>query len=417
MKYSPEITLLAKQWKEQCSYQLPRLGTWAKRTVESLPWNERDACGWRDLVVYPDGKKEWQYPRSNSAERVKAFLWLSEVLNDESYEIIAKRYAQAMTNDPIRGIYQGSEKEGNGMVWYWRDIGIYMTNYTMRVPDGFIPLYHRTKNSNFERIVLLSGEALLRNQVSTGLLMEGWKPTQSRAILSSATIASSDGWLSFEKINSRVGYACIAYARLYQFTQDNRYLIALEKLAMAIEERIQKDGSIAQELFVHTTKNYNGEVKGHFLYYILNGVSQASLICPQMRSLKSIALQMGEYLCNWYDIYGHFPYGKPDGNVPQEEMIWRSSVFDPIVGFACLAQISNNSRYVKIAYELAIKAFSQIIDNGSDLDLDGGVAVYCKSGFDIQMILGGYFHFWTILGIQAVMEMEKKMILSLEKDF
>src|SRR4051812_16814516 len=64
---------------------LPRLAAWARRTVHALPASEARAAGYRDLLPSDSEKDfEWYFPRSNAAERIEAFLYLSHCLNDSS---------------------------------------------------------------------------------------------------------------------------------------------------------------------------------------------------------------------------------------------------------------------------------------------------------------------------------------------
>ncbi len=69
-----------------------------------------------------------------------------------------------MIDDPVRGIYQGDEDDGRGMVWYWRDVGVYVTNYTIRVPGAMLALAKETENPRYREIADCPAKQLLKSQ-------------------------------------------------------------------------------------------------------------------------------------------------------------------------------------------------------------------------------------------------------------
>ena len=103
---------------------LPRIAQWSLRTRSALPESPLPQSGYRDLY-FDDSERgyHWEHPRSNSAERISAYLALYRALGDDACREAAVGYADAML-DPVYGIYRGPEADCVGQVWYWRDMEI-----------------------------------------------------------------------------------------------------------------------------------------------------------------------------------------------------------------------------------------------------------------------------------------------------
>ncbi len=381
---------------------LPRLGAWSLRTITALQDAERLAPGYRDLIVAADGSRKWLYPRANAAERIAAWLWLGAELRDPAMLTAARHFGEAMTNDPARGIYQGPEEDGLGSVWYWRDSGLYMTNYTMRVPDGFLPLAAHSGETIYRNMAILAGDQLRRSQhPATGIPREGWLPRHPKPGAAPPTGECLANWLSPVKINSRVGYATLAFAKLYHATGDAAYASALERLAAGLSRYQNPDGSFPQDLRIDRFAPFSPVVKGHFLYYILNGTAQAACLCPEVPELATISTRLGLLLAGWFRHTGALPYGQPHGEPPQEADAWRSATPDAIAGFAWLAKLTGDPSYRHLACRLAVQTLLTTIDAPDDPDVHGAIPITSATA-DSGWTAGGHFHFWTILGLEAL---------------
>ena len=78
---------------------LPRIAQWSLRTRNALPESPLPQSGYRDLY-FDDSERgyHWEHPRSNSAERISAYLALSRALADDACREAAVGYADAMVS-------------------------------------------------------------------------------------------------------------------------------------------------------------------------------------------------------------------------------------------------------------------------------------------------------------------------------
>lgn len=384
---------------------LPAIAGWTKRTIEALPSELCQAAGYRDLYPDAEGRFTWHFPHSNCAERIEVYLWLADYLCDASFLRCAEHYAQAMMNDPYQGIYQGPEEEGVGLVWYWRDCGLYMTNYAMRVPSAFLSLAARLSRPEYRRIAELAGRQLLRSQRSTGILREGWAPRELPAGLPRLSQEQQALWLSDVKINSRIGYVCSAFADLWKRTGDLRYLDALKHFAESFEKYQNPDGSFPEDIRTDRIESFSPAKKGHFHHYILAGVARAAAVLPELPVLRRISERLGHFLLMQYRQSGSTPYGNIYSENPAEEIIWRSHTPDSIAGLVWTGQITGDPAYREAASRIALQAVMGAFCTPELPDLHGGIPVWLHpSAGKATPALGGFFHFWFLLGLKALAE-------------
>lgn len=396
----------AEQWLWQILPQaLPHIAAWTRRTIEALPPEFSKAPGYRDLYPDADGRFIWHFPHSNCAERIEAYLWLADYLHDDSYERCAEHYAHAMMDDPYWGIYQGPEEEGVGLVWYWRDSGLYMTNYAMRVPSAFLQLASRYRRPEYRRIAELVGRQLIRSQRPTGILREGWAPRELPAGMPRLAPQEQAKWLSDVKINSRIGYVCVAFADLWKATGEKCYLDALNHFAEPFERYQNPDGSFPEDIRTDCIEAFSPIKKGHFHHYILAGVARAATLVPEQPALKRIAERLGHFLLLQYRQSGSTPYGNIYSDSPAEEIIWRTHTPDSIPGLVWTAAITGDPAYREAASRIALQAVLSAFHAPDRPDLHGGIPVWLHpSAGKATPALGGFFHFWTILGLRALAE-------------
>lgn len=384
---------------------LPRLAQWTRRSVDALPSHESSAPGYRDLVPSEDGEICWCHPRSNAAERIEVYLWLARRLKDATFGELAVRYANAMADDPVRGIYRGDEQDGVGQVWYWNDSGLYMTNYTIRVPPAFLELARATGNNRYRELAELSGRQLLVSQQSTGILREGWHP--ETPVPGSPTIdrAVRDRWLSSIKINVRVGYVVRAFAELWLTTKDDIYLSALNRFVETFETYQNADGSFPQDIRTDRIGVHSPLVKGHFMHYVLNGFALAAAArLPGVPSLARVAERLAQFLLRQYRQCGGMLYGNVWIDEPAERFFWRTAMPDAIAGLAWLGQITGRAVYREAACRIALSAILSSFDCPDLPDLHGGVPSWPHPDDTQLPSIDGYGHFWTLLGIKALEE-------------
>jgi len=383
---------------------LSKLATWAKRTVQVLPSEDQSsAAGYRDLIPTPDDKSyTWSFPRSNAAERIEAYLWLSDRLKDPSLEQLAIRYADCMVDDPVRGIYQGDEEDGVGQVWYWRDLGAYVTNYTIRVPSAMLILARRTGNAKYTRAAELCGKQLLHSQqTQTGILREGWWPRKDAPGYSPDTKTKSF-WISNVKINSRVGYVARAFADMAEATDSTAYRDAISMLLDGLEGYQNPDGSFPGDIRCDRIEVQDPTIKGHFMGYILNGVARAACTMPNEPRLQKLAVRLGDFLVRRFRQIGALPYGDMHSNSEGEKYVWRSANPDSIFGFAWLTKLTGNPVYREVACRIAVDTLLKTLDCPKTPDLHGGIPIWPNPNTHSLPEFDGYMHFWTILGLQAL---------------
>ena len=383
---------------------LPRLAAWAQRTVDVLPKGDSSA-GYRDLL--PDEQQRhsvWQFPRSNAAERIEAFLWLSKRTGDSCFAGLAMRYARAMVDDPLRGIYQGDEEDGIGQVWYWRDLGAYATNYTIRVPSALLALARESGESRFNKIADLCGRQLIHSQqIQTGILREGWWP-QHPPKEYVQDVRTKSFWISPVKINSRVGYVTRAFADLYVATQQTRYHDALMLAVEGLEHYQNADGSFPADIRCDRYEVQDPTIKGHFMTYILNGCARAACLMPKEPRLAAIAVRLGQFLLRRFRQPGCLPYGDMNSNSIGEQYVWRSANPDSIFGLAWLSKLTGDPVYREVAARIALDTLLKVLDCPENPDLHGGIPIWPNPDTHNIPEFDGYHHFWTLLGLAALEE-------------
>ena len=384
--------------------RLPQLGAWCLRTIAALPDNRQMSAGFRDLRYSSVGIRQWFYPRSNAAERITVYLKLAAVLHDLRYFDAAVHYADAML-DPVYGIYDGPEEYGKGQVYYWRDCGMYMTNYTMRVPPAMFQLYDATGQEKYRRAALLSGEALLRFQRENGVLCEGFMPRHPVDCSAPCDPDETADWLTDYKINSRIGWAVYAFAELYRRTRDDRYARALEKLSYALYRYQYEDGSFPADLALRHYKPITPQVKNHYLGYILNGAAAALQLAPEVPYLRQVTLKLGEYVFSHYRRSWGWPYGNVDTDCPEEEVLWHSASADVSSGLVLLSRISGDPAFAECAAKMLTMTLLNTIDMPENPDVDGAIPIWCRRGRGrCPPSLDGYYHFYTVLGLMQLLE-------------
>ncbi len=392
---------------------LPEMARWAAQTVYAVDHadtNDVDVddpqkcAGYRDLEYAEDGTYQWEFPRSNSSERISAFLWLSKRLNEPTYRDVAIRYAKAMTDDPVRGIYQGDEEDGLGQVWYWRDVGVYVTNYTIRVTPAFLELADETGEVHFQKIAELAGKQLIiSQQKETGILREGWTPRLPEdPTLAARQKELSRMYISDHKINSRVGYATLPLVQMHLHTGEQIYRDALAHFLEGMERYQNPDGSFPEDIATQRFEVIGPQTKGHFHHYILNGTAKAACLFPQEPALTRLAERVGWYLAMQHTKLGSVIYGDLDSVTPTEGPYWHSSVHDGIVGLAWLSKLTNKPFYREIACRIALQALLRTWQCPDNPDLHGAIPHWILKNNRPLPSFTGHFHFMTILGLQAL---------------
>jgi hypothetical protein len=384
---------------------LPRLAAWAEQTVRALPAAESSLPGYRDLEVRPDQQGfVWKYPRSNSAERIQGLLWLNKKLGDDRYRQSALRYAHTLIDDPLRGIYQGDEEDGRGQVWYWRDVGVYVTNYTIRVPAAMLALSEVTGDENYLKIAELSGRQLAHSQrPETGIPREGWWPrSPPKSIDVDPEIRKI--YVSPFKINSRVGFAALPFAQLYVKTERTIYRDALLQLLAGLEHYQRPDGAFPADIRIDRFEVLDPLMKGHYMTYILNGLARASALMPAEAGLLRIAERLGEFLVSRFREANMLPYGDLSSDYEPERYVWHSSNPDAVYGFAWLSKRTGNPMYREIACRIALNTLLNVLDYPDEPDLHGGVPIWPSQHLGRLPEFNSHHHFWTILGLQALEE-------------
>lgn len=371
-------------------------GKWCLQTQTALPPSDLPQSGYRDLYFDNPERYHWEHPRSNSAERITVYLKLYHKLGDDRYLQAAIKYADAMF-DPAFGIYDGPDERGRGQVWYWRDNGSYMTNYTMRVPPAFWELYEETKCEKYKHGALAAGEALLYAQQDTGILLEGFLPANFEELnLAKFDHKAHPEYVTNYKINSRVGYAVYAFALLYQKTGDTRYRQAMDKLIAGLKQFQYPDGSFPCDLATNNFQAVTPLVKNHFLSYILNGLGAAMRIIDD-RELKLLATKLADYAVKQIFRSGSWPYGSIDNFLPAEALVWQTAGADIAWGLGNMAKATGDQRCLQAADRILLTALGNqaVSDNP---DLDGAFAIWLNGEPQLPA-LGGYFHFFTMLAL------------------
>lgn len=399
------LDMLERTVAEWSAAYLPALGKAAARTMTALPGGKPSieaGNGFRDFMVDAHGERKWLFPRSHAGERITVFRWLASELNDPQFASLATGYADGMVDDPDRGIYQGPEEDGRGMVWYWRDCGMYMTNYTMRLPRPLLEL-SKSSNDKYARAALLCGEQLIRSQRPTGILRDGWAasnpkpglgcPPDMRPIFLRDTI-----------INTRVGHVASAYACLFRYTGDRRYRACLDLLLKGLGQYQNEDGSFPTDIRSDRIEVTDPLRKGHFMYYILNGFADAMIDLPDNMDMRRMAVRLADFIVARYRICGVCQYGDPlDVAGNPEPDAWPMASADPVYGLAALAKITGNIEYRVVALRLAMQAMSAVMLN-DDPELYGWYPVYLSRPDKVipgkrTLVVGGHYHFNLLLGI------------------
>lgn len=376
---------------------LPRAGDWALRTIEALPGEERESFGWRDYLHL----RSWKHPRSNAAERIEVYLWLAKRLDDTRFREAALHAGHALLDDPVRGIYRGSEEDGQGMVWYWRDVGLYMTNYTMRVPPAFLRLARATGDKRFRDAALLCGEQLLHSQAPTGILRAGWYPKEPQdAATPLISPHALDHWLPKDRINIRFAHVARAYAELFQSTGDSRYANALDRLSHALETLIHPDGSLPSDVRVSILEPADSALKGHFLYYVLNGLVGAKRCFPSGSPFDAVLDRLSSFILGRADHQWSAPFGDLTSTSSPLANRQRGSA-DPAYGFAYRAHIGGDTRYRIAALQLVVAALLRCCDAPEAPDRHGGLVV-SSGDSPPEFYIDGHTHFWLLMGIRAL---------------
>lgn len=403
------IQSLERTFAEWSALYLPALARGAARSIKALPGGKASVAygnGYRDLLIDGHGQRIWIFPRSHAGERITVFRWLGEELDDLTYAELACDYAGVMVDDSDRGIYQGPEEEGRGMVWYWRDCGLYMTNYTMRLPRPLLELStHR--DDKYARAALLCGEQLLRSQRATGILRDGWAPQDPKPGLE-CPAHLKPVFLRDTVINSRVGHVASAYACLFRYTGDARYARAVDRLLHGLSLYQHDDGSFPTDIHSDRIEVFDPARKGHFMYYILNGFAEALLDMPAHNVLRKMAVKLADFICARFAICGACLYGDPLDvrGVAVEPNAWPMSSADPAYGLALLARITGREQYRRVALRLVLQAIGCVLLD-DDRETYGIFPVYLSRPDKENPGLwttnfGGHYHFNLLLGMRGL---------------
>ena len=367
---------------------------WCLRSIAGAP---EGSPGYRDLYWDAEaGSFRWYFPWSNSAERIEALLWAGRALDRPDAIEAALRYATTMAASR-RGIASHTGTMADGMVWYWRESGSYMTNYTMRVPPAFLEAALFWKHPAFEGLAILAGEALLRFQQSSGMLACGWYEGGAHRDITPYSI------------NSRVIYAVWTFAALFVHTGESRWHNALERFVDSLIPLQNADGSFPAE-FSTTGERYPSRFpKGHYHSYALYGLARASLLLPGEERLRKLALSLGEHLLQEDLLLGGNVYGNMMTDGDGERAVWRSVTPDFAAGYAWLHRLTGDPRFLQAARRTLVNAFLRQFGPEAPEPLRGGVPVWTAGHGAAIPAFGGFYNFWLLLaakgmddGVQAI---------------
>jgi hypothetical protein len=285
-----------------------------------------------------------------------------------------------------------------------------MTNYTMRIPPAMLELYKKSGNEKYQKAALLSAEQLLlcQKKAGTGIPIDGWIPTKHiEGVEFDPEKAKSH--VRIKIINSRIGYIALTFASMYKATNSIKYKQALEYFITDFQKYQNSDGSFPQDLHTDKIEVYSETVKGHFHSYILNGITKAAILMPEMAVLREIAVKLGDYIVHQNrQCWGH-PYinihNEPQG---AESGIWHSSSPEIIAGLAWLTKLTGNKTYLQVAKLTAIDALLRVFDCPEEPNLHGAFPLWLNKNIDHNQqtgpYIGGWFHFGLILGIKVIEE-------------
>ena len=354
-----------------------------------------------------DGTVNWQYPRSNSPERAVAFRWLGRTLNDDRYLQLGCEYARRLMADPVRGIYQNEDQRVRGGVWYWRDVGLYMTNYTMRVPPAFLHLSEQTGDETFREMAILSGQFMLNMMGPVGIPEAGCVAEDKAAAPLDA--ADLERWLPANRINSRVGYATWTFAALANATGDGAYAEACDRLLRALARLQHDDGGFGQDWRTDRLEELDPTIKQHFLAYMIYGLARTCQCMPDSEPARTVTGKLSAFLMDRARRCGGLCYGDWFDDPPAgPEGLWRATTPDATPGLAVAARVLNDPSLLDMAKRIAAQHLSRSLDCPDRPDLHGAVPIYLRRDVT-RPYCGGHFHFWLILGLMEIEASERAL--------
>lgn len=270
--------------------------------------------GFREIVFYRDGTFLWN-PASRAANEsalIEAYLALEKWSGLGCWLEAARRYADALIDQPEWGIYQGQEAEAVGMVANARGLGTYSNMVGMKLPRPFWMLWQRTGDSKYRTWAEKSGRALLRHANALGIPAAGFAP--------------GHGVVRGGPIGCRIGFALGTLAFLGSSVGMADAWPVHDRMVDTLERLQNPDGSFPQTFDSATGCVVDPSVKNHFFGYVLEGMTQSLATRPNSR-LQQMAERLAEFVLVQLDYFGSVPYCASAENTNLTD---RAALFFPV---------------------------------------------------------------------------------------
>lgn len=369
---------------------LGEVAHWLVSTVTSTP---DEAPGYRDLYWEREaGTYRWFHPWSNSAERIEALLWADQFLQTPGAKDAAYRYADRMCRDSARGICLDENHPAHGMVAYWNECGSWMTNYTMRVPVGFLLASEVFGEQRFADVARAAGEALLRFQIPNGMLPCGFS-------------ADAHPSVTLDSINSRVFYALDAFSCLHARLGERKWRDAHERLLEAALHHQRADGSFPEQVMLASSTGDSSSCKGHFHAYTLLGAARSLARDPANDRLHEMASNLAEFCARRIEEFGFHVFGDHLSESDSENRVWRSRTHEIAAGFACLGSVTENLKWTDLATKEVTHALQSRSDGTDCAFAAGAIPTYVLGpAGEEPPAYGGFYSVWILLAASVIEE-------------
>lgn len=328
--------------REQVTGSLEGVASWLEASTEAVRGS--GSCH-RIAGYFSTGEVQWLYPHSNTGETISAWLDLADLLDRPEYVDNAITYAARVTQDPIRGIYQGESKEARGLAWYWTDAGTYSGLYSMRMPFHLARIAHITKDQGTLDLCDEIGRTLRHRQLASGIVSAAWSP--------------QTGWLREDRVGCRYVYAVAAFATLHRITGDTTYRDSYERAVEALLVMQNADGSFFQHYDAETAQPHATErsIKPFFFGYIFNAIAEAYDTTFDARLLEA-ARRLADYLASLYYYRHQVPYCIGAEMLAADRTEANAAVYDSANGLLWLHEKTGEATYLDLALKIWWGAWS-----------------------------------------------------------
>jgi hypothetical protein len=330
------------------------IADWLLRTTQETHGR---GCGYRDLQLTRAGEPIWRVAHSCTGERINVLLAAHEWLSSARYLEAACRYADAMIDDPQWGIYDGPMELMRGACHCslgevtQQEEATYATVYSMRLPRAFHALHRATGEARYSHWFDVTAEHLLAVMLPMGLPIPWfhWNQTPSRD-------------LAGQSISVRVGYLAGEFAWLANVTGDGRFRKASEQIVEWMGRCQDASGGWPETIYLDEAKAKGEHRSNHMACYVLTGLSRAAIEL-NLDSARTLARRGAEYLANQFERYHRIP-AIPDAAGLEIRPDWAlSPMYDGAFALLTAGQALGETRYLRIADELAFQFLSrQAID-------------------------------------------------------